>query len=166
VDSLASHVEEAGVNLRLDLDTGLPVVEADETTVMQVILNLLMNAIDAMDEAEESTLRVATALRRYRVKRPTVEVSFYDSGSGITPEVKDRIFDPFFTTKTMGTGLGLPLSLQIMKDHGGTIHVRNRPQGGTIFKLQFPVPDESETQATSPGGGAKEPREKDVKQTV
>ena len=127
-----------------DYDPSLPPTLGDPDQLMQVMLNLLMNAIDAMEGTEESTLRVATTLRRYRVKRPTVEVSFYDSGTGITPEVKDRIFDPFFTTKSMGTGLGLPLSLQIMKDHGGTIHVRNRPQGGTIFKLQFPVPEDLE----------------------
>lgn len=142
LDGVAGQIDESGITLRKELADELPAVEIDEGTVQQVFLNMLVNAIDAMEDSEEPLLRVSSALRRYRVKRPTVEVSFSDTGSGIASDVKDRIFDPFFTTKAMGTGLGLPLSLQIMKDHGGTIHVRNRPQGGTIFKLQFPVPEE------------------------
>lgn len=141
IDGVGGQVEESAISLRRDFASDLPKVEVDQGTVQQVFLNMLVNAIDAMEGVEEPVLKVSTALRRYRVKRPTVEVSFSDTGTGISPDAKDRIFDPFFTTKTMGTGLGLPLSLQIMKDHGGTIHVRNRPQGGTIFKLHFPVPE-------------------------
>jgi len=141
LDRVMHRVEEAGITLKKDLASDLPNVEVDEATALQVFSNMLVNAIDALVGVDDPALRVSTALRRYRVKRPTVEVSFSDSGCGIPAEVKDRIFDPFFTMKSMGTGLGLPLSLQIMKDHGGTIHVRNRPQGGTIFKLQFPVPE-------------------------
>ncbi len=140
LDSVGSQIEESGIAVKKELSPELPRVEVDEATTQQVFLNMLVNAIDAMEGDEEPMLRVASALRRYRVKRPMVEVTFSDTGCGIPPEAKDRIFDPFFTTKSMGTGLGLPLSLQIMKDHGGTIHVRNRPQGGTMFKLLFPVP--------------------------
>jgi PAS domain S-box-containing protein len=142
IDAVGAQLVESQIALRREFASDLPKVEVDHGTVQQVFLNMLVNAIDAMQGVEEPHLKVSTALRRYRVKRPTVEVSFSDTGTGIAPDVKDRIFDPFFTTKTMGTGLGLPLSLQIMKDHGGTIHVRNRPQGGTIFKLHFPVPEE------------------------
>jgi signal transduction histidine kinase len=141
LDRILASIEDAGFTVKRELSTDLPLVEVDEATVLQVFSNMLSNAVEAMQGTEEPTLKVSSALRRYRVKRPTVEVSFADTGCGIPPDVKDRIFDPFFTMKTMGTGLGLPLSLQIMKDHGGTIHVRNRQQGGTIFKLQFPVPD-------------------------
>lgn len=144
LDRIQSTIEESGLVVRRELATDLPLVEVDEATTLQVFSNMLSNAIEAMQGTEEPTLRVSTALRRYRVKRPTVEISFADTGCGIPSEVKERIFDPFFTMKTMGTGLGLPLSLQIMKDHGGTIHVRNRPQGGTIFKLQFPVSEAGE----------------------
>lgn len=144
LDGVGGQIEESGINLKKELVADLPNVELDEGMTHQVCLNMLVNAIDAMEGADEPVLRVATALRRYRVKRPMVEVTFSDTGCGISPDVKDRIFDPFFTTKSMGTGLGLPLSLQIMKDHGGTIHVRNRPQGGTIFKLMFPLPENAE----------------------
>jgi len=142
IDAVGAQIEESSITLRRELAGDLPKVEVDQSTVQQVFLNMLVNAIDSMEGVEDATLKISTALRRYRVKRPTVEVSFSDTGTGIPQDVKDRIFDPFFTTKTMGTGLGLPLSLQIMKDHGGTIHVRNRPQGGTIFKLHFPVPED------------------------
>ncbi len=144
LDRVSRRLADTRVTLRKELAGDLPRVEVDEATTLQVFSNMLINAIDALADVDgdsETILRVSSALRRYRVKRPTVEVSFSDTGCGIPPEAKDRIFDPFFTMKSMGTGLGLPLSLQIMKDHGGTIHVRNRPQGGTIFKLQFPVPE-------------------------
>jgi PAS domain S-box-containing protein len=145
LDSVKSRIETSGITLRREMAPDLPRVEVDDA-VQQVFVNMIVNAIDAMEGVEDPVLKVSTALRRYRVKRPTVEVSFSDTGCGIPPDLKERIFDPFFTTKPMGTGLGLPLSLQIMKDHGGTIHVRNRPQGGTIFKLQYPVPEESEVE--------------------
>jgi signal transduction histidine kinase len=71
-----------------------------------------------------------------------VDVSFRDTGVGIPRELMEKIFDPFFTTRSMGTGLGLPISLQIMREGGGTITAKNNPGGGATMRVSFPLPSE------------------------
>ena len=74
-----------------------------------------------------------------KVDTDQVEVSFSDTGCGISAEDRDRIFDLFFTTKPRGTGLGLPICRRIVEDHGGTISVASRPGQGTTFTIQLPL---------------------------
>ena len=71
-----------------------------------------------------------------------VDVSFRDTGVGIPRELMEKIFDPFFTTRSMGTGLGLPISVQIIRDVGGVITAKNNPSGGATLRVSFPVPAE------------------------
>jgi len=76
-------------------------------------------------------------------RRSMIDVSFQDSGVGIPRELMEKIFDPFFTTRSTGTGLGLPISVQIMREVGGVITAKNNPSGGATLRVSFPVPAET-----------------------
>ncbi len=146
VEKVLAHValrcEEMDVTVKRELSGELPEIPLDRDAVQQALLNIVINALDAMPAG--GTLRVTTSTRRYRSRR-TVEVAVADTGTGIPEEIMEKIYDPFFTTRgPVGTGLGLSITLQIVKEHGGRIYVRNRPQGGVIFRLSFPVPEEGE----------------------
>lgn len=146
IEKVLGHValrcEEMEVQVKRELSGELPAIPIDRDAVYQALLNIVLNALDAMPEG--GTLRVSTSTRRYRSRR-AVEVAVADTGTGIPEEITEKIFDPFFTTRgPAGTGLGLSITLQIVKEHNGRIYVRNRPQGGVIFRLSFPVPEESE----------------------
>jgi signal transduction histidine kinase len=142
LDMVALQVRDAQVTLSKDYTEAedLPLVYADPDLTQQVFLNLCLNAVQAMPEGGE--LRVGTAVRRYRTRRSMVDVSFADSGVGIPRELMDKIFDPFFTTRSTGTGLGLPISVQIVRELGGVITAKNNPTGGATFRVSFPVPAE------------------------
>jgi signal transduction histidine kinase len=120
-------------NVRVDLDipADLPKARVNETQTIQVFMNIILNAADAM--SNEGLLEISGR----RLGRQ-VEISFSDSGSGINASDIDRIFDPFFTTKEKGTGLGLAVSYNIVKGYQGEILVENKPEGGTIFRVRLP----------------------------
>src|SRR6266568_2751360 len=120
------------VEVTLDLPAGLPPVQADEHHLAQVLLNLLLNAGDAM--GGEGHVAIAA-----RAASGGVVFTVRDSGPGIAPGDLARIFDPFFTTKEPGegTGLGLALSHRIMESFGGEIAARDAPGGGACFELRF-----------------------------
>ncbi|HLH17462.1 MAG TPA: ATP-binding protein [Bryobacteraceae bacterium] len=133
--SLLDHqLQKAGVQIHSDLPPGLPTVEGNAGKLQQVFLNLFLNARDAM--AGGGTLEVRTWQEGARVR---VEVA--DTGHGISPEHIHRIYDPFFTTKAArkGTGLGLSVTYGIIQEHGGSIEVFNRREGGAAFRLELPV---------------------------
>jgi PAS domain S-box-containing protein len=138
LDNLARRLEDASIEVERDLDpeSPLPQVMVDPDMAQQVVLNLVINAIQAMPEG--GTLRASTGLRRTRYKKAYVDVSITDSGPGIPEDVKEKIFDPFFTTRSMGTGLGLSISLQIAREHGGNLTARNLTQGAT-FRFSLPA---------------------------
>ncbi|HYR69720.1 MAG TPA: ATP-binding protein [Candidatus Dormibacteraeota bacterium] len=137
LDNLARRLEDASIEVERDLDEDLPEVTVDPDMAQQVVLNLVINAIQAMPEG--GTLKVGAGLRRTRYKKAYVDVVVVDSGSGIPDEVKEKIFDPFFTTRSMGTGLGLSISLQIAREHGGNLTARNLAQGGAAFRFSLPA---------------------------
>jgi signal transduction histidine kinase len=144
LDNLARRLKDASIEVERDLDTEqpLPHVLVDPDMAQQVVLNLVINAIQAMPEG--GTLRASIGLRRTRYKKAYVDVSITDSGPGISEDVKEKIFDPFFTTRSMGTGLGLSISLQIAREHGGNLTARNLTQGAA-FRFSLPaIPPESE----------------------
>jgi signal transduction histidine kinase len=116
---------------------GLPRVQADEDSLVRVLVNLYRNAIDAMPAG--GRLRISTALETARGKQVCLEIA--DTGNGIPPENLARIFDPFFTTKEVGKGTGLGLSIVhgIIKEHQGTIKVESQPGVGTKFTLVLPT---------------------------
>jgi len=130
-----NQLDVSNVETRLDLAPALPAVEVDTAQMQQVIVNIIVNAIQAMPEG--GTLAIATR----RGERPGfVELAFRDSGRGIPAEYLPHIFDPFFSTKAEGgTGLGLSVSYGIVRSHGGDILVESRLIGGTEFVIQLPA---------------------------
>jgi signal transduction histidine kinase len=124
-------------------------IRGDGTQIKQVLLNLCLNARDAMPTGGEITIRaeevgVSEALARSQpglAPGDFVRVAVRDTGTGIPPGILGKIFDPFFTTKGLGkgTGLGLSMVLGIVKSHGGFLTVESRPGQGTTFLLYFPA---------------------------
>ena len=136
-----------GVRVELSLDSFIDQIEADETQLQQVIMNLALNARDAMENG--GTLRISTMMTNLTqedcVYNPTlrtgqyVQMSITDTGSGIPSEILPKIFEPFFTTKPVGkgTGLGLAVVYGIIQRHGGQIAVKSEIGKGTTFSLFF-----------------------------
>lgn len=112
--------------------TPLPPVAAAREEIGQVILNLLLNAVDAAGSG--GTVVLTTAAEGDRV-----EFRVRDSGPGVPPEARDRIFNPFFTTKKHGVGLGLAISHKIATRHDGSLSFHSPPGGGATFTLRLPV---------------------------
>jgi signal transduction histidine kinase len=131
---LRPELSAGGVDLELDVAETLPLVAMDEAQIRQVLLNLLKNAREAMPDGGKVRLSV-------RAADDGVVVRVEDDGAGMEPEQRERIFDLFYTTKKLGTGLGLPLSQQIVLAHGGYITCESVPGNGTMFELWFPVAD-------------------------
>ncbi|NIR68055.1 MAG: HAMP domain-containing protein [candidate division Zixibacteria bacterium] len=125
------------IEIHLNLSETLSDVLVDANQIQQVILNLLSNAVDAMNGNGKLTISTGMIIEG---AREFVEMSFSDTGPGIIPEHLGRIFEPFFTTKPVGkgTGLGLPVSYGIIKRHGGDILVRSKSGEGTIFLVRLP----------------------------
>jgi PAS domain S-box-containing protein len=124
-------------NITVDFlpEPGLPYVNGDPRQLMQVFLNLILNAEQAIREVrEKGTLRI-----RLVDRGETVAVSFQDDGPGIPPDVLTSIFDPFYTTKRpgRGTGLGLSICKSVMNEHNGTIEAANAPGGGALFTVML-----------------------------
>jgi two-component system, NtrC family, sensor kinase len=134
VQLLRPELAAASVHVELELDEDLPLVAMDEAQMRQVLINLLKNAREAMPNGGQ--IRVAA-----RAHAGGVELSVCDDGVGMEPEQKERIFDLFYTTKQRGSGLGLPLTQQIVVAHGGQIRCESSPGHGTVFTLFLPCPD-------------------------
>jgi C4-dicarboxylate-specific signal transduction histidine kinase len=118
------------------MHAGLPAVMAERVQLQQVLLNLIMNAIEAMSSVtgRERHLRISSGLDEQANVRITVE----DTGSGIAPALLDRIFDPFFTTKSKGMGLGLFICRSIVEAYGGRLWATPRSPNGAAFHLSLP----------------------------
>jgi PAS domain S-box-containing protein len=169
ISKLLSETITKTIVINLDLEQELPAISADATQMHQVLLNLCVNARDAMPNG--GTLTIATHLQQsdvVRKKFPNVAARQYvalivrDAGVGMDEKTRSRIFEPFFTTKERGkgTGLGLSVVFGIMESHKGYIAVDSEPGKGTTFYLYFPVPEslevnqvKSEIQKEIHGGG-------------
>lgn len=133
--SVRAEVRRRG-RLELDLVGSVPRVKGSRTRLGQVVLNLLVNALEALDESKATQNMVRVVLR---VVDGRIELDVSDTGAGIEAASLPHIFDPFFTTKTEGgTGLGLAISRQIVEEHGGTISVSSERGKGTTFRLSLP----------------------------
>ncbi len=138
---LDHQYKTARIRIETDLDPALSPVVGNQGKLQQVVLNLMLNAKDAMHGRADAVLRLTT-----RSVNSHIEIDFCDTGAGIAPENLARIFDPFFTTKTnpqagehKGTGLGLAVSYGILQEHGGKITVNSKPGTGTTFRLEIPA---------------------------
>jgi PAS domain S-box-containing protein len=139
---LEHQLKTARVRVETDLCPALPAMNGNQGKLQQVVLNLLLNARDAMHGTSSATLRISTEMQNNRIL-----LRIKDTGSGIEREHLHRIFDPFFTTKVKpqpgqhkGTGLGLAVTYGIMQEHGGKITVDSEVGVGTSFTLDFPAP--------------------------
>jgi signal transduction histidine kinase len=130
---LKQDLQEQGVKLQLHLEPHLPPLRFDYHQVKQVLLNLLINALDAV-EPGSGALQIST-----RALNGNVHLSVRDNGRGISPQDMPHIFNPFFTTKTRGTGLGLAISKKIARQHGGDLLAQSRPGRGSTFTLVLPA---------------------------
>jgi two-component system sensor kinase FixL len=142
VESVKKLVEEAsalalvgakdqGVRVRFEFDPAADMALADKVQIQQVLLNLIRNAIEAMEGSAKRELTVATKA----ADDDTIAISVTDTGSGISPEMTSQLFQPFVTTKRHGMGVGLSISRTIVEAHGGKIEVHPNPAGGTIFRF-------------------------------
>jgi two-component system sensor kinase FixL len=142
VESLAKLIEEAsalalvgvketGVRVNFAFDPRVAFVLVDKIQIQQVILNLMRNAIEAMQETARRELRISTAERGEGM----VEVGVADTGPGVNEEIAPQLFQPFVTTKPDGMGIGLSISRTIIEAHGGRLWAEPNPGGGTIFRL-------------------------------
>jgi len=127
------EAEEAGIELTLKVDSEKMFINVDRSQIEQVVINLLKNAIQAFDEQTDRKVEVHAY---YNEKsRPIIKVK--DNGNGIDEEALEKIFIPFFTTKKNGSGIGLSLSRQIMRQHQGMLGVKTKMDEGTEFSLRF-----------------------------
>jgi signal transduction histidine kinase len=125
------------VSLRLDLDSQLPAIYGVADQLTQVIMNLLINAADALGSKEEGAREITL---RSELSGEHVCLTVKDNGGGMDQETLNRAFEAFFTTKSKGTGLGLSLCYSIITGHGGTIEIDSIPNQGTQVRICLPLP--------------------------
>lgn len=127
------------VKLIKETPPDLPEINSDPEALRQVFLNVISNAVDAVEGTENATIWIKTMLK----SNNRVEVAIEDNGTGIPDDIAELIFEPFFTTKEpkKGTGLGLTLCYDFLQRMGGSIEVQQRPKGGSIFRITLPVYD-------------------------
>jgi PAS domain S-box-containing protein len=125
------------VAVEIDVAAGLPLVTGDPVHLQQVLLNLLLNAMDAVEEVPAARRKVTVRAQRHGDGE--VEVAVADTGPGIAPESLGRLFEPFFTTKANGMGIGLSISRTIIEAHGGRIRAENYPGEGATFRFTLPL---------------------------
>jgi two-component system NtrC family sensor kinase len=141
VNLIANQALVKGVILCFDLQENLPKRTVDASQIQSVVINILLNGIDASDKGGHITvttgLSVSTGKNRYK----GIEIGITDTGCGISEENLDKLFDPFFSTKEVGkgTGLGLSVSYGIIERHGGTIQVKSKVGMGTTFIIWLPL---------------------------
>jgi two-component system, LuxR family, sensor kinase FixL len=142
VESVKKLIEEAsalalvgakdqGVRVRFQFDPAVDLVLADKVQIQQVLLNLIRNAIEAMEESVKRELTIAAKPEDDNM----VAISVADTGAGMAPEMTSQLFQPFVTTKRHGMGVGLSISRTIVESHGGQIVVESNPGGGTVFRF-------------------------------
>jgi two-component system NtrC family sensor kinase len=130
-----------GVTLVFEAGENLPMIKLDRSQIQSVLLNMVINAIDATKPSDTITLKTAETLSASDTGHRGIEIMIADTGCGISPENLNKIFDPFFSTKEVGkgTGLGLSVSFGIVKEHGGNIRVQSDAGKDTTFHVWLPV---------------------------
>ncbi len=144
-DIFSQQLKVRGIQVEWLIEEKLPLIMGDPDRLEQVMINLLINARDAIEEKWEAE-HSAEAIKVIRLstarKNSKIVVEVCDSGAGIPEQIREKIFDPFFTTKKVGqgTGLGLSISYGIIQECDGQIYARSNPEGGACFVVEFPIP--------------------------
>ena len=133
---LIKEIADQGIHLSEYYDPQLPRIKVDKSQMYQVFLNLFLNALQAMPKNGELRIEVKPVIPGF------IQITVADTGKGIPSHIVDKIFDPFFTTRPKGIGLGLSITYQIIKKHGGTIRVESKLEKGTSFEINLPVTPE------------------------
>jgi len=128
----SKQLEQASIIVHKNFMIDLPEIAAVPDQLTQVLLNLIINAIEAMPDGGELTIATACA-------NDWLQVSIHDTGPGVNPDDAAKIFEPFYTTKATGTGLGLSVSYGIIQRHGGRIDVKGVPGEGATFTVSLPM---------------------------
>jgi signal transduction histidine kinase len=144
LDFVEPELIRQGTVIRFHPDPGLPELALDVNQFRQAILNLLINAKQAVAEGGEVIVET-------RGSAAGVRIAITDTGDGMSPDVLARCFQPYFSTKKGGTGLGLPTTKRILEDHGGSIEVQSEPGRGTRFVIDLPLPGAGPVPPGSPG---------------
>ncbi len=129
---IQTDVNAKEVKVVTDIEDDIPNVMLDRDQMIQVLLNILLNAVNAVDKDGEISVSIC-------MEMDTLQIGISDTGSGIPPENLPRVFDPFFTTKKDGTGLGLSIVHRIIENHNGEIGVESKPEKGTTFTVRLPL---------------------------
>jgi signal transduction histidine kinase len=132
-----SEILKHGVVIRTELAPGLPLVKGDRVQIQQVLLNLILNAVEAMSALPDGPRELV--IRSERDESGNVLVSVRDTGPGLSPEAMDRIFHPFYTSKKEGLGLGLSICQSIIEAHGGKLWASANTPRGAVFQFTLPV---------------------------
>ncbi len=140
-DFFTPQAQSQGTRLRLDLAKGPLMAALDVPQVKQAVLNLMLNAVQAMADgpAPNKELILRTVRRTDQDRRPVVALHVIDTGPGIPPDALARVFQPYFTTKSGGTGLGLPTARRLIEGHEGRLEIHTEPGRGTDFTAIFPA---------------------------
>ncbi len=131
-EALQPQMEAQNIRVAIDVPPAM-VVTADENMLRRAIVNLVLNALDAMPEGGELVITAHAGPHG-------LELEVADTGPGLSPATKQQVFEPFFTTKSGGTGLGLAIVSRIVEVHGGSVAASNCPEGGAAFTLVLPYP--------------------------
>lgn len=144
---LAENLKTNKIHLVKEYVTDLPQAVVDPDQIHQVFLNVILNSIEALSQAsgivvENPQIKISVREAHQQVGAETnrqIEIIFEDNGPGIPTETLEKVFDPFFTTKPSGTGLGLSICYKIIREHSGSINLRNAPNSGAIISITLPV---------------------------
>ena len=131
-----------GVSLQTDLATGLPLIKGDRVELQQVILNLILNAVEAMGCLDEEARELRISTNTNTDTSNGVLFAARDTGPGLDPTSEDRLFEAFYTTKPDGMGMGLAICRSIIETHGGRLWVTANEPRGAVF--QFTLPSEQD----------------------
>jgi two-component system sensor kinase FixL len=131
-------MREKNIEVNFERGAEIPPVTIDKIQIQQVIINLIRNALDAMDGMKLRKLTLATGIDAEQVK-----ISIADTGCGVSPEIADRLFMPFVTTKSEGLGVGLSISRTIVENHGGMLWFESNTDSGTTFHLTLPIGEDN-----------------------
>jgi nitrogen fixation/metabolism regulation signal transduction histidine kinase len=146
VDLYRSH--DPRVEIRLELDERIDAIEADRGRIRQILNNLVINGLEALDGVPSARLEIATRFEEAADAKYAI-VTVCDNGPGFQRELLGRVFDPYVTNKPKGTGLGLAIVKKIVEEHGGRIDADNRPEGGARIRVVLPVTDSTRSASSA-----------------